>query len=57
MNQKFKIFGHLNVGRRNAGVIESKKHLYVFGGYNKEYLDSIERVSLETGGIFEPISH
>ena len=56
LNQKFKTFGQLNLGRHCAGVVACHKYIWVFGGFNKYILDSIERVSLETGGIFECIT-
>ena len=56
-NQKFKIFGFLNTARYNAGVVKCHKYIWVFGGENLNGLvDSIERVPLETGGIFECIT-
>ena len=42
-----------------AGVISAKKHLWVFGGYNMsdcDISDTIERVDISTGGIFEQIT-
>ena len=53
-NQKFKTFGILNTARFQAGVVTCHKYLWVFGGQFDygDYVDSIERVSLDTGGIF-----
>ena len=53
LNQKFKVFGQLNTARHSAGVVKCNKYLWVFGGYNKGVLDSIERVSVDAGGAFE----
>ena len=58
LNQKFKIFGQLNEARYNAGVVTCNKYLWVFGGSSDGYdtIDSIERVSVDTGGVFECVT-
>ena len=45
-----------NNGREICGVVTCKKYLWVFGGCAPKKVDSIERVSLDTGGAFEQIS-
>ena len=46
----------MNGPRAFAGVVSCNKYLWVFGGYTsyiRDCIDKIERVSLDTGGIFE----
>ena len=58
LNQKFKTFGQLITARCEPGVVTCNKYLWVFGGCDANYglLDSIERVSVDTGGVFECVT-
>ena len=56
LNKKFSNFGQLNTARRSCGVDTCTNYLWAFGGYDSGHLDSIERVSFATGGIFWQIT-
>ena len=51
------MLGELNTARIFAGVVTSFKYLYTFGGQDENYqvLDSIERIDLCGGALFEAI--
>ena len=48
-NLKFSLFGLLNQKRSICGAIKRDKLLWVYGGYDNGYVDSIERIELPDG--------